>query len=104
MKARYVIAGSVLLVLSMVVFMGVQEAKTFASKGVTAAQDPARGSAGLSQLTPSEATAYGMSREIAVWSELAELALFLGGGISLVIMGYGLVSKDETEVKIRARR
>ena len=103
MKARYVIAGSVVLVLSIVIFIGIQDAKAYAAEGIAAAQQEPD-YAGISQVSPSKAAVYGMSQEIAIWSEVAELVTFAGGGIALLILGYGLLSKDWQERPIHTRR
>jgi hypothetical protein len=97
MKARYVITGSVILVLSVVIFMGIQEAKVFAAGGMAAGEPNPESPASITQTSPTKAAVYGMSQEIAIWSELVELATFAGGGIAVIMLGYGLLSRDWPE-------
>jgi hypothetical protein len=97
MKARYVITGSVVLVLSIVIFIGIQEAKVFAAEGMAASEAEQESTASITQTSPTRAAVYGMSQEIAIWSELVELATFAGAGIAVIMLGYGLLSRDWPE-------
>jgi hypothetical protein len=97
MKARYVITGSAVIVLSIVIFMGIQEAKSFAAEGIAAGESSPDPTASITETSPTKAAVYGMSQEIAIWSELVELATFAGAGIAVIMLGYGILSKDWPE-------
>lgn len=99
MKARYVVVGSIILVFCGIIFVGIQEVKAFSGE-VLAGSQPL----GVNERTPEQAARYGMSQEIAGWSQLVEIATFVGGAISMVVLGYGMVSTDSTFSLARARR
>jgi hypothetical protein len=97
MKARYVVIGSIMIAFCGILFAGMQEVNAALDRGLDgAAQD-------VDARTPEQAARYGMSQEIAGWSQLVEIAAFVGGAVSVAVLGYGIVSTDSAYSIARAR-
>lgn len=100
-KYPHVISGVAILLLSVLVFNGIQAAKSYANAGISDYEKPTSGSAAISNPpTPTQAAIYGMSLEIALWSSILEVITMMGGAVSIIILGYGLVSKDTDKQEI----